>query len=237
MTQETTTTGPAKPEELDYDLARRAYNNISWSAEKRAKEDQNNYADDVNSFYAEMAKNYNNPAQLEYLNQAIQEYKTNWLSKYGSYLNALSGVASAMITGPANFPTARNQKRSTTADNRMQEFHDWEEKARRIIVVKLTSLRDNDQIINTEWKVIGFEINRSLQAISDIDAGVSHWSRSAFVSSINGIVKTQAKKGKVEIVKKALALVDNYNENHDKDVFGPKHKFWLMVELAQESAG
>jgi hypothetical protein len=112
----------AKPEELDYNLAYQAYRNVSFDADNRAKDEQERFAFSVNSIYAEMSKAHNNPAQIEYLDKFIQEYKNNYLAKRRAYLHALSSVASVMIAGPSNFNTSRNQKRSNAADNRLQEL-------------------------------------------------------------------------------------------------------------------
>lgn len=229
----TAETLPARPEELSYDLARRAYSNTSFYAEKRAKEDQEGFAEHVNEFYSRMANQFTNENQTTYLNKAIQEYKTTYLGKYGAYLSALSGVASVMITGPAKFPTARNQKRSNAADNRLGEFSEWRIKAEKTIHEKLLSLRTNDQKIDAEWQVIAADIKRSLGIIQDIDEGKAYWIRSAFVNSINGKVHTLAKNGQVELVEKALALVTEYNNSHDKPAITPKHKFWKMSDLAE----
>lgn len=237
MTQQlnpaTVETLPAKPEELSYELARRAYSNTSFYAEKRAKEDQEGFAEHINELYSSLATQFTNENQIVYLNKAIQEYKATYLSKYGAYLNALSGVASVMITGPARFPTARNQKRSNTADNRLGEFSEWRIKAEKTIHEKLLSLRTNDQKIEAEWFKVGFEIKRSLDIIQDIDEGKAWWTRSSFVNSINGQVHTLAKNGQVELVAKALALVTEYNNSHDKPAISPKHKFWKMSDLAE----
>jgi hypothetical protein len=230
-----TETLPAKPEELSYDLAYRAYSNISFSAERRAKDEQEGFADHINSFYARLAKEFTNEDQVTYLNSAIQEYKTAYLSKYGAYLSSLSRVASVMITGPARFPTARNQKRSNAADNRIAEFSEWREKAEKGIRQHLLSLHTNDQRIEAEWLAIGLDIKRSLGIIKDVDEGKAFWNRSAFVNSINGKVQTLAKNGQVELVEKALALVTQYNTSNIKPAITPKHKFWKLLEIAKEN--
>src|SRR3989442_404466 len=59
---ETTPTPPAdpsliaRPEDLDFDLACRAYGNTSFTPEKRARQDQESYAADVNGLHAELQK-------------------------------------------------------------------------------------------------------------------------------------------------------------------------------------
>jgi hypothetical protein len=98
-------------------------------------------------------------------------------------------------------------------------------------------LRDDSQKVSADWKKLEFEINRNLGVINDIDSGTAYWSRPAFVNSIVGMVRTQAEKGNVEVVKRALALVEKYNENADKPAIGPKHKFWLLAEIANWKEG
>src|SRR5947209_7244833 len=63
LPEPTQVSGPAKPEDLSYDLAYRAHSGTSFSPEKRAKSAQQGYADDVNNFYQELLKLCTNDRQ------------------------------------------------------------------------------------------------------------------------------------------------------------------------------
>ena len=51
----------------------------------------------------------------------MQKFKENYLKKQNAVIEATSRTMSAMITGPAKFPTARNQKALDTEHKRMVE--------------------------------------------------------------------------------------------------------------------
>jgi hypothetical protein len=69
----------ARPEELNYGLARRAHEGTSFTPDKRAKSEQQAFADDVNAFYAEMLGLCTGEAQRAILAAEIDRYKENYL--------------------------------------------------------------------------------------------------------------------------------------------------------------
>lgn len=126
---DTTTTTVAQPDDLDYDLAYRAHANTSHVPEQRARTEQQSYADDVNRFAAAMQALCTSERQQQVLADELSRYKATYLAKYGAVLAARSRTASPMITGPAKFPTRRNQQRIATEDRRRKEFDAWRHRA------------------------------------------------------------------------------------------------------------
>lgn len=78
-----------------YDLAYRAHYNTSFSPDKRAESA-------CSGFDADMVK----LAGLNIPKDKIAKYEALWVK----WMNAKSRCLSSMITGPANFPVARNEK-------------------------------------------------------------------------------------------------------------------------------
>ena len=127
----------AKPSDIDFDLARQAHEGSSFYPEKRAKSRQVEYAEVVNSIHEELKKSAKTEAQQAILAEEMARFKENYKKKYEAALLADSRTVSSMITGPSNFPTARNQKRLSTADKRWQEVIDLREEAVTAIKKKL----------------------------------------------------------------------------------------------------
>jgi hypothetical protein len=222
----------AKPEDLSYDLARRAHEGTSFVPEQRAKQAQQAYADDVNGFYERMAELAKTNLQRTLLDKAIQTYKTTYLQKYGDYLRSHGNVVSTMIAGPSNFPVARMEKRSRWADNKRDAFLEWKQKAEAAIRKTILEARPEEEKDHAEWIDLSRDLTRSLNAIADIDAGSSPYTRSAFVNSIAGKVERLAHNGEAELVEHALALIRNYNADHRKPAFTERHKIWTYRNVA-----
>ena len=72
------------------------------------------------------------------LEQEWPEYRRRYLQHYHAWLSAQSRTASSFVTGPANFPTARNQKRLDTCQRRFEEWQAWERRARNAIKEKIS---------------------------------------------------------------------------------------------------
>src|SRR5579871_2505481 len=226
----------ARPEELDYTLACAAYNNTSHTPERRAKSDQEAFAQDVNGFYADMVNLCTHPAQRALLDAEILRYKENYLTHYSAYLHSHSRVASSFITGPANFPVRQMQKRGRWADNKLAEFTDWRSRARSAIRDKLLAARTEEEKTGAEWRALQRDIRQSLSVIEAIDAGDSLYTRSAFVGSIVGKVERLANRGEAELVDKALSLVTEYNAQHPKPAITRSSKFWSFAEIVRTNA-
>lgn len=68
--------------------------------------------------------------------EAISSYKTRYESLFTSWLGAKSRTFSAMITGPANFPTRRHEKANRSEENHYTVFQEWRKRAKKAIIRK-----------------------------------------------------------------------------------------------------
>jgi len=223
----------AHPEELRFDLARRAHEGTSFVPEQRARQAQQAYADAVNGLYAELLEQATTDEQKAVLDTEMQRYKAGYLQRYAEYLQAHARVISPMITGPANFPVARNEKRSRWADTKLTAFVEWDHKARAAIKRSILDARTPEEKDTAEWRALKSAITRSLSVILGIDTEGELWERSAFTTSIAGKVERLAQHGEVELVEKALAFLQSYNEQHEKPAFTARHKIWSFPEVAR----
>ena len=130
---------------ISYETAKNAFRNISFSPDERGKSIIASSNKEIKLFLNELLK-----LNTEKKEEIIVDVK-NWTLKYDNkktaWLNAMSRTASAMITGPANFPTARNNKRNETAHKRNEELLEWMEKSKKALIKKYTAKEEEKDII------------------------------------------------------------------------------------------
>lgn len=119
----------ASPSDLDYDFARRAHAHISMHPERRAAQCQADYMTEMENVEATFAPYATTPEDAAHLKDALEEYRQGYLRHWRGILDARSRTASSMITGPSNFPTARNAKRLATEQRRYDAYVSWRERA------------------------------------------------------------------------------------------------------------
>lgn len=117
-----------KETDIDKRLAYDAHRGTSFTPDKRAEQEIAYYMGHM----AETEKRFSGYATDENrkaLKADLERYRAGYVQRLTALLSAKSRVMSAGIVGPSNFPTARNQKRLTTEDKRLQELLDFSEKA------------------------------------------------------------------------------------------------------------
>lgn len=99
-----------------WDAAYRAFCGTSFSPEERA---------------AQYIRGYEE-ALLDDLKQIPDAEQEQYIAKFRDWVRTLfdkhSRIMSAMITGPANFPTRRNEKANNYYDSAVSEFGAWRER-------------------------------------------------------------------------------------------------------------
>lgn len=102
-------------------LAVSAYRGTSFDPDKRGKSA-------VASHSAELASDIATLEELEHVTQEqIEAYKKGYESRFVKLMQAKSRCLSSMITGPARFPIARNQKALDREHAVSTEFYEWRE--------------------------------------------------------------------------------------------------------------
>lgn len=103
------------------ELAYRSFSGTSFSPEKRAESIVRDYSQELNEDLLIFKAMGADATQLE-------RYKAGYIKHLSAWLASHSNVMSSMITGPANFPVAKNRKRSDWADNHYNVFRLWRTK-------------------------------------------------------------------------------------------------------------
>lgn len=201
-----------------------AFSSTSFSPEERAALYIRDYEKELNADLENMPENE----------------KEHYITKYKEWVRTLfykhSRIMSAMITGPARFPSRRNEKMNNYYDNAVNEFRTWREKALKTISRKIEDAKPKEQKNTEEWLSVKSEIDNIASTLKDIDTGVNKYSyRPLFVSSLYGKLERIANNGKVDVIVKSTEYIKELNEKLPKPIFTNRHKFWKLAELANQS--
>lgn len=147
-----------------------------------------------------------------------------------------SRIASVAVTGPARFPVAKNQKAISSYDGARADFEEWRKKATKAILRRIENGKTQEQRDYEEWMETRKKILIEVAAICDIDENKGWGYRALFVSNLYNFIERKARNGKMAIVEKAMALVEEYNGKHKKPIFTRRHKWYRLPDVALNSA-
>ncbi len=149
--------------DISQGLAERAYYATSHSPDRAASLIKSEYAvcllNDLNRVkkIAERAKKRNVELAEDYpqvIDDWFIDHREGLKTRYESYLHSHSSVMSAMITGPANFPVARNEKRMNWAQAHYDNIGKFQKKSIKRIVRQLLPWGDGSAIASNDPKAI-----------------------------------------------------------------------------------
>lgn len=123
--------------DISSQLAVNAYSGISFTPEKRGSSIRDCYAQTLAQDYDDLAKYAETEDEKNLLIEEFARYREGYAAKYRAWLSAKSRCLSWAITGPANFPTRRNEKRNATEDRRFTELVEFRKRALAAITKKL----------------------------------------------------------------------------------------------------
>ncbi len=124
--------------DIPAELAMRAHSGTSFVPERRGTQEQESYANTLASDYLRLESLATTDEKRATLAAEFPRYRSGYRARCIAHLEAKSRCMSSMITGPSNFPTARNAKRNASADNRTQDLIDYRERALAAIRKALT---------------------------------------------------------------------------------------------------
>lgn len=108
--------------DIPRDVANRAHAGISFTPEKRGQQEQEGYAATLASDYADLLEVIKDKPEMQAtLDAEFARYREGYRQRVIKRLYSDSRCISWMITGPSNFPVARNEKRNRVAHKRTEE--------------------------------------------------------------------------------------------------------------------
>ena len=186
---------------MPYETAYRAYTGISFDPEKRAVSTRESFANSIISLY-ETLKNLDE-TRIEEIEKDIEDVTEKLLKKEIAWLNAKSRTISPMITGPARFPTRRNEKALNSEHNRATEYLEYAEKVKTALIRK-------------------YKIVKKIYAEDVIEEYRPKTKNSLFKESLYRKLINIAKDNRIEEVEKAL--------ENATDIFTSRHKIHRELE-------
>ena len=110
----------------------------------------------------------------------------------------------------------------------------WRKKVLETVRRKKEAARPEEEKLEKAWQTLKRDIKSSADTIHGIDTGQCRgYNRALFVSSILNKVSTFANHGEVEIVRRAVDFISEYNARVRKPVITPRNKFFQLPELAE----
>lgn len=226
--------GVASKDDIPEKLARQAHEFTSHSPEKRGEQVRQEYEDMMKKDYAGLGGEALNDQQKEVLNREWESYKQGVVDKYKAWLQAKSRTASPMITGPSNFPTARNEKALKTEQKRYDELVAYRDRGLASIKKKIRGEQTEEEATDQAWQQMESDIRSSAGTIKEIDQGNEPLDRSAFVNSIVGRIQRAADNGNVTLVERGLDLIKQLNSEMEKPIITNTHSLWDLADKARE---
>ena len=161
-------------------------------------------------------------------------YIAAYRKKLSAQLSALSRCANPMVTGRGGFDYHRQENTNRSYQNRYEEFRNWRQKVLEAVRRKKEAARPEEEKLEKAWQTLKRDIKSSADTIHGIDTGQCRgYNRALFVSSILNKVSTFANHGEVEIVRRAVDFISEYNARVRKLVITPRNKFFQVPELAE----
>jgi hypothetical protein len=108
--------------DIPQDLARAAHEGTSFVPERRAQQEQADYAATLRADFEELAKLADTAEKQAQLAEEFERYRDGYRRRALALLRSRSRCLSPMITGPARFPVERNRKRLDIAHKRLTEL-------------------------------------------------------------------------------------------------------------------
>lgn len=163
-----------------------------------------------------------------------ETYITAYRQKLSAQFSALSRCANPMVTGRGGFDYHRQENTNRSYQNRYEEFRNWRQKVLEAVRRKKEAARPEEEKLEKAWQTLKRDIKSSADTIHGIDTGQCRgYNRALFVSSILNKVSTFANHGEVEIVRRAVDFISEYNARVRKPVITPRNKFFQLPELAE----
>jgi hypothetical protein len=132
-------------------LAHSAHSDTSFSPERRAEAIIKDYTEELNGDRQTIEEAAPADFPIEEKEAIQTRYRLKYESLLSAWLQSRTGLASAFVTGPSNFPAARMEKRSRWADNHYEHFRTWRLRALKAIVKGLKP--KGDELENTRQKL------------------------------------------------------------------------------------
>lgn len=231
--------GPSKRSDLSLRDGEAAYRNMSHFPEQRAEHDVRDYVKSVNTLYEDLLKEAKTDAQKSVLESEIDRFRQGYIKHQRIMWAAKSRTASFAITGAARFPVAQNNKRMDTESKRVQEFLDWEKRAKSAIRKAISTAAPEAAKADEEWNGVRDNVLGTIATLKGIEDGSIRGTDPTLIkSNLKGRIERLAKNGKSDHVVRALDLLRGAQDRFGlkKPVFTDRAEIWKYGPAAEAKA-
>lgn len=123
--------------DIPRETAYRAHTGTSFVPERRAAQEQADYAATLAADWETLSTHANTPEKQAILAEEFARYREGYRRRKLASLHSRSRLVSWMIAGPSNFPAKRMEKRGDIAHKRLTELLDFRSRAMAAIIRKL----------------------------------------------------------------------------------------------------
>jgi hypothetical protein len=222
--------------DIDFSFACEAHRWNSMDPERRARQCQDAYIADMQRAWDAIMAIAETDEQRAAAEAEFARYRNGYLQRFCDVLSARSRTANPMVTGPARFPSGRNQKALDSERAKYNNFVDWQNRAMDAMRKAILAERTPDQVHEEEWKFLKRDIEHNMAAVVEIDGGKCYSRRSAFVTSTTGKLQRLASNGKTSMVKQALEYIRTQQREWKKPFITARNTLWSLVDAAQDVA-
>ena len=175
--------------DIPMSAAVQAHNGTSHVPERRGEFERQNYAEYMATFFNAVLRLAGEEKREEALAD-LERYRQGYRDRHIGALRRRARVMSAMIAGPANFPTRRNQKAGDSYESAVNDLVEWSNRVRSKIVAHYSG-RETVRTGNSN----------AVEALKEKLAKME--ARHAFMKAVNKVIK-----GKGEQEEKVAALLE-----------------------------
>lgn len=108
-------------DDIPFEVGKRAHDGTSFSPERRAEQQQNEYYNWLKEQYEYIVEKAKPDTKERAYNEFIR-LRDGYKKRLLDYLHSRSGLMSTMITGPANFPVRSQRKKHNSVDNKLNDL-------------------------------------------------------------------------------------------------------------------
>ena len=192
---------PISPDDIDRELAVRAYTGTSWVPDQRADQLREGYVEHMTGVLSDLQSLADTQEKRALLAEEFARFKGEYLKRLHAWLSARSRCVSPFIVGPAKFAFKANERRMNAEYRKLRDLTEWEERALRSIRKRLqpekspVSSDDPDAIRKLRHKLAELErqreymkqINREYRKVrGDVDAMECSDKTRATIRSVRG---------------------------------------------------
>ena len=196
-------------EDIPHELAWRAHAGTSHAPDERADMERTEYASTLTADFEMLAAHAPTEEKRRVLQTEFARYRDGYKRSCLAYLHSRSRCLSAMITGPSNFPTRRNQKRNATADNRLQD----------LITFRRQTLEAIRKTLHPEWRPImagdGDALDRLREKLTEAEQ------MQTLMREVNAAIRRHANDGEDAQVRAVMAIYPKLDEAEARELLLP----------------